>query len=162
MGSPVQLLLDRFATVSVAIFDPEHNSVSYANAGHHPLMLATSNGAGDAESRIVEADAEGLPVGIEPDGEYSCREIVFSPGATALLYTDGVVEALNNTGEEYGVTRVVAALARCTEEQTDSRTVLNHLIADVDTFIGDEPVQDDITMLVCANRSRLHPLQDGK
>ncbi|MDA3950656.1 MAG: SpoIIE family protein phosphatase [Spirochaeta sp.] len=152
---------DRFATVSVAIFDPENDRVSYANAGHHPLMLARTDG-GDPGGGIDEIDAEGLPVGIEPDGDYTCRQISFPPGTTALLYTDGVVEALNSAGEEYGTERVTAALGRATAQDRHSRIVLDELMADVDTFIGGAPVQDDITMLVCSNRSRLHPLQNGE
>jgi sigma-B regulation protein RsbU (phosphoserine phosphatase) len=143
---------DRFATVSVAVFDPGNDRVSYANAGHHPLMLARSGVDTDEAGGIIEIDAEGLPVGIEHDGEYTCREISFPPGSTALLYTDGVVEALSPAGDEYGTTRVTTALARAAAGNRDSRSVLDELMTDVDSFIGGAAVQDDITMLVCTNR----------
>lgn len=137
---------DRFATVSVVVLDPGRREASFANAGHHPLIVVTTDGNG-----LREEDAEGLPVGIDPDAEYRSRTISFPPGSWAVLYTDGIIEAIDEDGEEYGVERLRTSIHHAiglAGAAGTARSLLDALLNDQKRFAKNSPQQDDLTVLV--------------
>ena len=141
--------LDRFATASVLVFDPRRERFSYANAAHHPAMMVGAN-----DLSIQSIDADGLPIGIEENATYTSREVALPPGATVLLYTDGVIEAYDPHGEEYGEQRLKAAVQSLLDpgEQPvppSSHELLQGLLSRLDEFVAGVPQHDDITMVVC-------------
>lgn len=141
---------DRFATVSVLVFDPLNGCVSLANAGHHPALIISAEG----RSGVYE-DADGLPVGIEADAVFPSRTIPFPPGSLAVLYTDGIVEAIDVVEAEYGEDRLrQTALTACAQSESliSARGLLNTLVAHVDAFTAAQPQQDDMTMVVIRSR----------
>jgi sigma-B regulation protein RsbU (phosphoserine phosphatase) len=89
----------------------------------------------------------GLPLGIMPDLIYHQAEISLYPGDTLLFYTDGLVEAKNKTGELFGFDRLEAALWRLDNGNTPQQ-VIDHLLAEVQAFVGEADQHDDITMVV--------------
>lgn len=156
--------IDRFATASIAVFDPDHDRLSYANAGHHPMLVCVPESPID----VREVDSDGLPIGIEPDGGYTTTEAPFPPGATAVFYTDGVVEAIDTSKSEYGIERTTASIRSAIESlrrtvgtndgannRSDtsaplaSRVIIDSVVADLDRYVGDTPQHDDITLVVC-------------
>ena len=98
-----------FVTCFYAILDPESGSLSYANAGHDLPYLHRN---GDAE----ELRARGMPLGLMPGMGYEEKEIVSRSGDSALLYSDGLVEAHDPKGEMFGFPRLRALVAEHGEE----------------------------------------------
>jgi sigma-B regulation protein RsbU (phosphoserine phosphatase) len=86
----------------------------------------------------------GLPLGVSPGETYDEGMRTFLPGDQLVLYTDGVTEAENATGEQFGVGRLDRELARCAGEAPD---LLKAILAALEEFTGDRPAADDRTLL---------------
>src|SRR5271169_2945837 len=76
----------------------EKQSMSYAGAGHPPLLL-WRNSTGSA-SEVLQ---NGLPLGLFPEASYSVAEVLMEPGDKVLLYTDGILETRSPSEQEFGV-----------------------------------------------------------
>ena len=126
-----------FVTCFYAILDPKSGTLSYANAGHD-LPYLQSNG--DAQ----ELMARGMPLGLMPGMGYEEKEIVRQAGETALLYSDGLVEAHAPKGEMFGFPRLRALIA----EHGEERSLGDFLLEELHSFVGEGWEQeDDITLL---------------
>jgi sigma-B regulation protein RsbU (phosphoserine phosphatase) len=117
--------------------------VILANAGHPRPLLADRRGV-----RPIE-DAS-IPLGMIGDAVYTEREIRLRPGDTLLLYTDGLTEAWRDGGE-YGVGRAAAALRRASNLPLDA--LLASCRRDLESFLGDAPRGDDLTMVAVRRAS---------
>jgi serine phosphatase RsbU (regulator of sigma subunit) len=126
-----------FVTCFYAILDPKSGTLRYANAGHDLPYLWHG---GDAE----ELRARGMPLGLMPGMGYEEKEIVLEPGDSALLYSDGLVEAHEPKGEMFGFPRLRALVAQYGEE----RSLQEALLEEFYSFVGEGWEQeDDITLL---------------
>lgn len=134
----------RFTTALFAEYEPASRRLTYINAGHNAAILKRANGA------FEYLKATGLPLGIpSPEGTAATHgeeSLQLSPGDTLVIYTDGLVEAVNAQGEEYGDERLLAALHFSIKET--AALMLERLFADVGRFAGETHQQDDITCLV--------------
>jgi sigma-B regulation protein RsbU (phosphoserine phosphatase) len=130
----------RFTTAMIAEYDIAMRRMTYVNAGHNPPILRRKDGA------LEKLEVGGLPLGIEPDATYETASIQFEAGDALILYTDGVVEAFNDRGEEFGNNRwldAIRALPEVSAEQT-----LTSLMRNLDGFVGATRQSDDITCLI--------------
>lgn len=91
---------DRFITLFLALFDPASNTLEYCNAGHNPPWLVRSDG------RTEALDGGGPVLGILPGIAYESRKLALDTGDAVVLYSDGITEANNPAGEEFGETRL--------------------------------------------------------
>ena len=123
----------RFVTLIYAIADPESRTLNFANAGHVYPLLIDKNG-----SKFLETES-GMPLGLM-ECEYSQLRITMEPGSRLFLYTDGVTEAVNISGEEYGDERILVHAAK-----PDSS--VSTLYADIARFSAGTAVADDITVV---------------
>jgi serine phosphatase RsbU (regulator of sigma subunit) len=134
----------RFTTALLAEYQPASRQLTYINAGHNPAIVRRGNGT------IERLASSGLPLGIPfPDSAgftYEEKMLDLSPGDTVVIFTDGLVEAVNAAGLEYGEERLVAALNFPIKET--AALMLERLFADVARFVGVTYQQDDITCLV--------------
>ncbi|MGB8835357.1 MAG: PP2C family protein-serine/threonine phosphatase, partial [Candidatus Acidiferrales bacterium] len=132
-------LEDRYATLFYGVFDGATRRLQYVNAGHNPPMLIRRDGS------IFPLGAGGVPLGIFPDSTYTREIIQLNPGDLILAYTDGVIEAVNPTGEEWGVEGLHRSVsenrALCAEE------IVHAIFSSVDDFSGGEQ-RDDATVAV--------------
>lgn len=87
-----------FATAAYVFVDMEKQSMSYAAAGHPPLLLWRMS-TGNA----VEMLEDGLPLGLFPEAAYSVGEVPVEPGDKAILYTDGIPETTSPSEQEFGI-----------------------------------------------------------
>jgi predicted ester cyclase len=127
-----------FVTCFYAILDPNSGSLTYANAGHDLPYLRHRNG--DAE----ELSARGMPLGLMPGMAYEEKETILRAGETALLYSDGLVEAHDPRGEMFGFPRLRELVAKHGDEISLEETLLEELYS----FTGEGWEQeDDITLL---------------
>lgn len=130
----------RFTTALLAEFDPASRTLTYINAGHNTPILRRSAGA------IERMTVGGLPLGILALAQYESASLVLQPGDWLVIFTDGVVEAMNQRDEEYGERRLLSVLdagAAITPGE-----MLRRIMSDVDAFVGPTPQHDDITCLL--------------
>jgi predicted ester cyclase len=134
-----------FVTCFYGVLDPESGKLSYANAGHDLPYLWHGD---DAE----ELRARGMPLGLMPGMSYEHKEIVLEPSDSALLYSDGLVEAHDPHGEMFGFPRLRALVAKYGEERSLGEALLEELYS----FVGEGWEQeDDITLLTLRRYSAL-------
>jgi sigma-B regulation protein RsbU (phosphoserine phosphatase) len=129
----------RFATFCYARIEPEARRIVYSNAGHNPPLLVRADGS------VALLSEGGMVLGIFPDNVYAQAELAAGPGDRLVFYTDGITEARNAAGDEYGEDRLAVAAvqrrARAIEEMKDD------LMADVNAFTGGK-FEDDATLIV--------------
>jgi serine phosphatase RsbU (regulator of sigma subunit) len=135
-----------FVTCFYAILDPNSASLSYANAGHDLPYLHRN---GEAE----ELRARGMPLGLMPRMGYEEKEIVLERDDSALLYSDGLVEAHDPQGEMFGFPRLRALIA---EHAAEEGSLGDFLLRELYTFVGESWEQeDDITLLMLKRSTSL-------
>ena len=130
----------RFTTAFLAELDPATGNIAYVNAGHNVPILRRTSGATE------HPDVGGIPIGVLETASYEVGPIQLGNGDWLVIYTDGVVEALNAKGEEYGepeLTRVIDRGAALTPAE-----LLKNLLAALDWFVGNTPQHDDMTCLL--------------
>src|SRR5881227_1504357 len=97
---------NQFVTAFYGILDATNRTLAYSNAGHNPPLLI------DADGKTRFEERGGVPLGMFRDSRYYEYYATIEPGQMLVLYTDGVTEAMNPSGEEYGGQRLVAAALR--------------------------------------------------
>lgn len=130
----------KFITLWYGEVDLDAGRVRYVNAGHNPPLLRRADGT-------VEALSEGgVPIGVFADWQYPAGEAAFAAGDALLLYSDGVTEALDGFGNEFGEER----LARMWSEHgaKPPAEVLAHAFTEIARFRGGAEQNDDITLVV--------------
>jgi len=137
-----------FVTAAIAIFPPGGDHVRLVRAGHCPPGIIR---AGEGRFEWLVPDGVALGIMESPGGEFNGEEIVLGlePGDGLLLYTDGVTEALNPRGEEYGDKRVASLVER--HASVAPEDLLRELVIDLDGFAGRADQHDDVTIF-CARR----------
>jgi len=137
--------LDRssFVTAAAVVYDPAARKLSFARAGHNPPLLY--NAARGPDCRRFEQG--GLMLGMAPpkifDAQMAGEEAAVRPGDILLLYTDGLEEAKNASGEEFGVNRIAQTLQA--EVEKPGAYLLGALFYEVDRFAGTNTHEDDLT-----------------
>ncbi len=147
---PVELLVERanrvfrestlspyFATL-VCGRTTDDGALEICNAGHWPPLLV-------AGERVSFVDPTGLPVGTFYSSRYSSRRLHLGPGDTLLLYTDGLIEARDAAGAEYGVDRLSRVAAGAAGR--GPRAVLAACLEDLDRHLAGRAKGDDLTLL---------------
>ena len=130
----------RFTTAFLAEFDSATRSLEYINAGHNPPVVRRAAGT------IEHLTEGGLPLGIMLDRPYATGRCELQVGDWLVVFTDGLIEALNYNGEEYGEGRMLAVLQNAVGVTPDE--LLHRVMVDVDFFVGDTPQHDDITLML--------------
>jgi len=87
-----------------------------------------------------------LPIGIRAEASYQSGSVVLAPGDWLVIFTDGVVEAMNTRGDEYGEPRLLAAIA--TSSVGSPGQMMQRIMTDLDVFVGNTPQHDDVTCLL--------------
>ncbi len=128
-----------FATLFFAEYDDDLRRLRYANCGHLCALLLRQDNV------LVRLDSTGTVVGLFQNWECSIGEYPLVAGDTLALYTDGVTEALNPDGEEFGEERLIAALRR--HQGMSSQAMLAAIVGEVQQFSPHEQ-HDDITLVV--------------
>lgn len=130
----------KFISLIYGILDTDTNEFTYANAGHNPLLLRHTNSM--AEYVHTRGMAIGLDNGKIFDAVIRNNTLSLHPGDVLLLYTDGVTEAMNYDGNEYGEERLRTIVS---SSPTGADNVVATLISAVMQYIGKAKQHDDIT-----------------
>jgi serine phosphatase RsbU (regulator of sigma subunit) len=130
----------RFTTAFLAELEPATGALTYVSAGHNPPVLRRLS------RNLERLEAGGLPLGIQPEARYESGSTTLYPGDLLVIFTDGLVEAENERGEEYGESRLLELL-RSTADGSAAQD-LKTLVDSVESFVGSAPQHDDLTCLV--------------
>jgi serine phosphatase RsbU (regulator of sigma subunit)/pSer/pThr/pTyr-binding forkhead associated (FHA) protein len=131
---------ERYVTAFIAALDPGSGRLSYTNAGHNAGLLFRADGS------VQRLEANGTPLGLFPVVEYERVETTLARGELLLLYTDGITEASNPGGEEFGLERLQSTVARYTREPLVAIAVA--IETAVEVFADGTPFGDDRTMVL--------------
>jgi sigma-B regulation protein RsbU (phosphoserine phosphatase) len=147
-----------FVTMFFGVLDRRDGRFRYASGGHNPLMVL-SQGTGVA--KLIKT--KGYPLGMVPAEMYEkrleCREVMLGDDDWLIQYTDGVNEAQDRAGNEFGMEK----FARMVEAHKDlgARELVERVIAKHAEFVGDAPQYDDITLLALKWAARVADVNDG-
>jgi sigma-B regulation protein RsbU (phosphoserine phosphatase) len=129
-----------FITMVYLVLDSKTGRVEYTNAGHtSPLVVRPG-----LDRVIVLDEGRNLPLGVAPGVEFAQGEFRLEPGDTVFLDTDGILEARNPKGEEYGEVRLATLLAG---KNLVPEELIQAVRYDVARFTLDQPQHDDLTAL---------------
>lgn len=136
--------------------DPRARAVTYANAGHPSGLLVA--GGGELRRTLSSCD---LPLGTFPGRAYPASgRIALEPADVLVLFTDGIPESTDPTGEEFGTARILEVVRRHCHEP--ARDILDALFAAAVSFHAGAAPSDDMTAIVCrvdAAATRSQPLE---
>lgn len=130
-------LANQFATLVVGRANAG-GDVETVNAGHLPPLVIKSGVKG-------ELDVAGLPLGMFTEAEFHSQKVSLSGGDSLLLFTDGVTEAVDADGEEFGSSRLCAAING--REFADPKDLISRCAGELTKFRGAAEKNDDLTML---------------
>ena len=132
---------EQFATFFLARLDKDRSQIEFSNAGHnYPLLFKAAGG-------VVPLVTGGLILGIVDDAEFEEELVQLEPGDRLLLYTDGVTEALDEQGNEFGEEKL-AALVESIDPGEGAEAVTEKVLDELYDFLGDQEAQDDVTLMV--------------
>jgi phosphoserine phosphatase RsbU/P len=134
---------DRFVTFFFSLLDTHDGTLRYCNAGHNPPLLVRRDG-----SRATLSGG-GMVLGVDPGLRYDEHKVAIGPGDVLVLYTDGVTEALDDAGDEFGEARLAGCLAA--ERDRGAAAVCDRLLASLRAFSGDRREDDQTLVVVCRN-----------
>lgn len=136
---------NQYATFFYAQVEERGQRLRYVNAGHNPpYLVRCANGAPE----IIELSVGGTVLGLFPDVEFQEADLDLRPGDLLVAYTDGVTEALNAAGEEFGEERLKEVLRAAIGASADD--ISTRLADTMRDWIGDAEQHDDLTFLVVA------------
>ena len=130
-----------FVTMFYAVFNPADGQLNYSSAGHNPVLHY------DASCMLVRPlTAEGLFIGVFPKVNFHEKSICLKKGDIIFMYTDGLVEAMNENREQYGVDRLTTRLMMYHDRPCN--IIIDEIMNDVKSFTSGLPFDDDVTILV--------------
>jgi len=130
------------------LLDPATGRIDYVIAGHPYPMLRRSDG------EIVELGEGGIPLGIREELSSPTGEVTIEPGDQLLLYTDGIAETLDPSGDDYGYDR----LRRALEIGGSATAIHNRIVREMVSFQGEASAHDDRSLMVVTRSVPLPPL----
>jgi sigma-B regulation protein RsbU (phosphoserine phosphatase) len=131
---------ERYATAIIASLDPKTGVLSYTNAGHNAGLLVRADGSSE------RLESTGLPLGLFPVAEYEREEVTLGLGDLVVLYTDGITEAADEAGEEFGLDRLEKVVK---EQARDPLVALAVAIETaVEVFAEERRFADDRTLVI--------------
>ncbi len=135
------LQVNRFITFLLMVIDPKSPWATIINAGHMPPIVR------DASSKAISEPGEeesGLPIAIDSGMEYEAVDFEMKRGDIAVLYTDGINEAMDAEDEEFGIDNVRSLVA----QGGDAEAVSNRVVDAVLEHVGEAPPFDDMCVVI--------------
>jgi len=130
----------RFTTAFFAELEPETHVLSYIRAGHNAPFIRRASGS------LEPLETGDLPLGINADTHFTCGTVSMGSRDLLAVFTDGLIEAVNDADQEFGEPRVLQVLK--SSDDMDAQGRLKKLISAVDAFVGQARQHDDITCLL--------------
>jgi Na+/proline symporter/serine phosphatase RsbU (regulator of sigma subunit) len=132
---------DLFVTMFYLQYHVNTQTLSYTSAGHNNPLLWRCR-----QKSLVLLDAEGLIFGIKQEVVFEQKSTKLEPGDTLLLYTDGIIEAEDSSGEFFGIERLGKLIEEC--DHMPPQDLIDRIMDQVRIFTGLRHFNDDITLVV--------------
>lgn len=141
-----------FITLFVAKIDIEEMTITYCSCGHEPPMLIR-------KKEIIELNKGGLVLGITPEAQYETETLDFQNGDILLMYTDGLVDAMNYEGQSWGRERMVRAFDECL--CGSANCIVHNILRYRSRFVGLARQIDDTSILAVKLDKNTNKPKDG-
>ncbi len=140
-----------FITMVYAVVDVAARTMTYARAGHCPVIhVPVSTGTVGLPARVLTPDGMVLGLKLDDGSAFNAllseETIILGPGDMVALYTDGISEAMNASLECYGEHRLAEALVA--RRHLPFENLRDGILAEIQAFVGDSPQHDDMTLLL--------------
>jgi serine phosphatase RsbU (regulator of sigma subunit) len=136
-----------FVTAFFGVLDPVSGTLTYCNAGHNPPYFLSSQN----ECEPLPLQKTGFPIGIDEEATWERAQVEIQPGDVLVLYTDGVPDAQNDSGDFFKEESLVYVIQKNLDQSAE---MLQKSILDaVYDFVGEAPPFDDITLMVLSRDS---------
>jgi len=130
----------KFMSMFVAMLDRRHHGLHYINAGHVPPAVIRAGG------EIEYLREGGMVIGVIPGQSYARGFLRLGKGDVFIACTDGITEAMDRGGDEYGLERLIAAVRNYRQHPTQE--IINRVLSEVDDFSRGGIHEDDKVVLV--------------
>ena len=141
-----------FITLFTASIDIEENTLTYCSCGHEPALLIRGD-------KIVELEEGGMVLGIMPDTQYVVKTIDFKQGDVLLMYTDGLIDAMNFQDATWGKERLIETLKKC--DRHSAGHLIHSLLGYRRRFVGLASQTDDTSIVVIRRDDSANPCDDS-
>jgi serine phosphatase RsbU (regulator of sigma subunit) len=131
---------NKFVTLFYGKLNPESGVLTYSNGGHNPPALLQAGG------EVIKLDVGGLPIGVMQNSVYREGEIQFRPGDVLVVYSDGITESVNDTGEEFGEARLIDVARRHLDRSAAG--LRDRIDEALSRFVGTAAPVDDMTLMI--------------
>ncbi len=132
---------NRFVTLFYAELEPKTGALAFLNAGHNPPLIIHAGGT------MEQLAPGGLPLGIMSNADFREGRTQLHYGDVLVIYSDGVSEACNPSGEEFGPTRLYEVVARNLDASAGG--IRDRIESALTKFCQGTPAADDITLVIC-------------
>ena len=133
--------MDHYASLSFLSYSPADHTIDYASAGHQPMLLWRAS-TGKVETIRQKSD----PIGVERSSEYTELKLTVGTGDIIILYTDGLIEALNQDGRQYGIETLSQVITE--NSSLAAKDIANEVKCNLQAFIGSASLHDDQTLVI--------------
>jgi sigma-B regulation protein RsbU (phosphoserine phosphatase) len=130
----------RYATLFYCMISLDRESITFTNAGHNPPMVIHRDGTVDSLT------GGGIVLGYLPNESYTQHRTTFAPGDILVCYTDGITEAMNDQGEEFGEEKLRDLLHQ--HRDHSAYEIRNTILKELKNFTHSKKLSDDITLLI--------------
>ncbi len=141
--TPQLMAISSFVTLALYRFDLDSGVLTYVNAGHTPGLLTRGPGA-----RAVAILGDNLPIGVMPQETYRELSLAMGTGDSLLVFSDGITEACNPDGEEFGMARLSDLMEAGSHARLPPTTIMQALRGEQRRFTGGGPGADDLTAVM--------------
>ncbi len=140
-------------TMFLGLYDHDTGTVEYCNASHEPpFLLPNVANLTKNDFQLLHA-ANGPRLGESSDASYQSAEIKLSPGEKIVLYTDGVTEIRNQTGDMWGERALIRCLISCHNDKKNLAGIMVEIDNQLNTFRSTHPLEDDVTYFMLERAS---------
>ena len=130
----------RFTTAFFGELEPETGVLSYVRAGHDAPFIRRASGS------LERLETGDLPLGIDASARFTCGAATMAPRDLLVIFTDGLIEAVNDADQDFGESRLLEVLK--SSDAAGAQATLKSLLSAVDAFVGHTRQHDDITCLL--------------
>jgi diguanylate cyclase (GGDEF)-like protein len=145
--------LSSFVTLALYRFDLEAGTLTFVNAGHTPGLLLSAR-----QGEVLTIMGDNMPIGVLPDEVYAEVCVPIGPGDSLLVYSDGITEACNHNGEQYGQERLIAAFEAGRKAALVPFALLDSIQQTLRGFTGGAPALDDQSAIIVEWPSQVLPM----
>jgi sigma-B regulation protein RsbU (phosphoserine phosphatase) len=130
---------NEFITLWYGVLDYKNKQLTYCSAGHDPAILLRNG-------NLRELGVGGMVIGVDPEQRYDKEVVQLQKGDILWIYTDGVPDAMNYTGEKFGKTRMRESLMKYHKESAEQ--ICRQMLWETRRFVGLNRRTDDTTIVV--------------